>query len=94
MTNCINNIINSQNQSSNNPAALNLFKKEKSRFIEAPQSLPKYSVNAELRKQDEFRKEIKAQMAQQYNKKKPSAKVLFVALTAAIAAAVLNFKKK
>jgi len=96
MTNCINNIINSQNQDGCNPAALNLFKKEKSssRYIEAPKTLPKYSMYRELQKQDEFRKNAITELSLQKSRKKFSPKAFLVVLAAVTAAAAVLIKEK
>lgn len=66
------NILNSQNVNINNPIPAKKIGEEnkQSRYIEAPQSLPKYSIDKVLQEKDEFRKNIKQNQYEQLYKKK------------------------
>ena len=81
MTNCIDNIISSQNLGSTNSAAINLFKKENNSqpIIQAPNSLPKFSINKALLEDDEFRKNAISQYSNKKSKKTSFFKPIFLA---------------
>lgn len=97
MTNCVSNIINTQNTAGSNPAALNLFNKNKSQpaYIMAPNSLPKYSLNKALKQEDEFRKTVvnESTILNKQNKKSGSKKFL-VAGAVLLTALCMKLKKK
>ncbi len=97
MTNCISNIINTQNNAGSNPAALKLFNKNKQQnsYITAPDSLPKYSLNKALKQEDEFRKTVvnESTILNKPNKKSGSKKLL-VAGAVLLTALCMKLKKK
>ncbi len=87
------NILNTRNINSDNiiPAKKLSSETKTGRCIEAPQSLPEYSIEKTLREKDEFRKEIIQQQNMQSNKKK---KKIFPKLIVCIAAAAGYFLLK
>ena len=97
MTNCVSNIINTQNNAGSNPAALKLFNKNKTQtsYITAPNSLPKYSLNKALKQEDEFRKTVVSEstILKKQNKKSGSKKFL-AAGAILLAALCMKLKKK
>ena len=67
-------IINSYSTNINHPAAVMpvTMGKNKQYYIEAPQSLPRYSIDSVLKERDEFRKEVTLnQINELYPVKKP-----------------------
>ena len=93
------NMINSQNMTFSNTINANpiAMGKKKIDYIEAPQSLPKFSIGSVLKERDDFRKQITYNQQYQENKiqrkieKKPA---LTIAAMAAFILLVLNIKKK
>ena len=81
------NILNSQISSDTNPIpAWNLRKQKSSRLVQAPKTMYTYSIDDELRKSDEFRKNVTlAQNNELYNKKSsifPKTCAILAAVTA------------
>ncbi len=66
------NILNSQNSNINHEIASTKIGKNNStsRYVEAPQSLPRYSIHKILQEKDEFRKNITNKQNKELNKKK------------------------
>lgn len=83
------NMINSTNLPINNTIPARKLSKEQSiRCVQAPQKVPQYSIDKELRKKDEFRQSIAlSQYQQMYGKKKSS----FPKICAALAAVTTYF---
>ncbi len=90
------NLINSPNINiSNEIAAKKLHSGHKeSFFIEAPQSLPKYSINKVLQEKDDFRKEIILQHNETWNKKNKRKILPKIGIILAAAAGLFILKKK
>ncbi len=89
------NLLIPQNSNINNEiAASKLFSKSSTgRYIEAPQSLPKYSIDKALQEKDDFRRTI----IQEQNKglyKKKNNPFLKIGLILAAVGGFLLFKKK
>ena len=78
------NILNSQISTDTNPIpAWELGQKKKSRLVQAPQQVYTYSIDKELKKRDEFRRDITlAQYDELYKKKKSSFPMICAALAA------------
>lgn len=90
------NILNSQNTNINNaiPARKIGGENKQTRYIEAPQSLPKYSIDKVLEEKDEFRKNIKlAQYEELYKKKSNGLLKIGVILAAVTGFFLLKGKK-
>ena len=78
------NILNSQISSDNNPIpAWNLGRKNNPRLVQAPQQVYTYSIDQELKKSDEFRRNVTtAQCNELYGKKNSTFPKICVALAA------------
>lgn len=89
------NMINSQNTNINNviPARKIDGNIEFKRFVEAPQSLPKYSIDKILNEKDEFRRNLRINEYEKQNKKKSGLLKLGVILAAITGFFLLKGKK-
>lgn len=88
------NMINSTNIPINNTIpARKLSQGTSIRCVQAPQKVPQYSINEELRKKDEFRENIAlAQHQQIYGKKKSSFAKICIALAAVTSYFIIKCK--
>ena len=81
------NILNSQISSDTNPIpAWKLGKAKKSRLVQAPQQVYKYSIDDELKKKDEFRKNVTLAQADELYGRKSSTFPKICTVLAAITA--------
>jgi hypothetical protein len=75
------NLLNTQISANNNPIGAKKLKnaQNSSGYIEAPQTMYRYSINQELKEKDEFRKQIVQQNYKSYHKKDNTmAKMTFI----------------
>lgn len=87
------NLLNSQITNNNNPIPARKLSQEKvSRYIQAPQNVPQYSINEILQEKDEFRRNVSLAQYQQQNRKKSSFLKICAALTAITAYFIIKCK--
>ena len=89
-------LINSTNMNINSEIAAKKLSKndERPAFIEAPKSLPKYSINGVLQEKDDFRKNIIMQQNPDLFSEKKKSILPKIGVMVAAAAGFLIFKKK
>jgi len=90
------NLINSTNININNEIAAKKlhFGNKESFFVEAPQSLPKYSIDKVLQEKDDFRKQIILQQNETWNKQNKRRILPKIGIILAAAAGFFILKKK